>query len=100
MNMPALRAGLKFIGYGGVVIVAWASGEFAFGIAYGFLLLEAAMQVYDMYRAHGGEHDESDERTVVSAQDPHPLPGPRRWVGVAARAAETDETELPPVQKL
>ena len=99
MKMPAVKAGLKLVGYGGVVVVAWASGEFAFCVAYGFLLLEAAMQAYDTYRVRGGEHDESNERTVVSAEGPHPLPGPTRRVGVAERAAEADEAELPAVRK-
>jgi sterol desaturase/sphingolipid hydroxylase (fatty acid hydroxylase superfamily) len=99
MNMAAVKAGLKLVGYGAVVVIALASGEFAFCVAYGFLLVEAAMHAYDTYWVRGGKHHESDERTVVSAENPHPLPGPTRRMGVGERAAEAHEAGLSAVRK-
>src|SRR5438045_3230364 len=97
MNISAVKAALKLVGYAAVVVIAWASGEFALCLAYGFLLIEASIHAFDTCRNHHRKHHENNERTFVSPEGPHPLPGSTRRMGVLERPAGTGDAVLPPV---
>jgi hypothetical protein len=49
------KVSLKLVGYGGVVLVAAASGEFAFCVAYGFLLIEALLNAAEFWPRRAAE---------------------------------------------
>src|ERR1019366_6904730 len=85
-----IRAGLKLVGYAGVTVIALGAGEFAFCIAYGFLLLEALLHVAEMLRTKGDEISEQDPRGVLPNEDNPALPRAQKRLDKNERSANAE----------